>query len=179
VRVGHQIRKRRLAGGLTLSQVAERSGLTIGGLSQIERGLVAPTIPTIQRIATALDTPVFSLFMEAESTEKAITRHDRRRILTLVEGNASYQVLSPRARRQFEVTWFTLEPEATTSFESLTHAGEEFCLILCGGLRFELGDYVYELAAGDSAQFDSAIPHRFVNDSGIRAEGIFVSCPPF
>lgn len=176
--VGQAIRALRESKGLTLSEFATRVDLTVGGLSQIERDLVNPSIPTLRRIARELDIPAFTLLMEPEDHEQIVVRRDRRLIFTTPETSASYEVLSPHTRRRFEVARFTLEPGATTADEPLSHRGEECCVVLKGTMRLELGGQVYVLEVGDAVQFDSGIPHRYSNVGEELAEAIDVMSPP-
>ena len=177
--VGEMIRKIRLKQHLTLSELAEKANLTIGGLSQIERDLVNPTIPTLRRIAQELEVPVFTLLMEPDEPDGIVVRHDRRLIFSIPATNASYEALSPHTRRRFEVARFSLEPGATTADEPLSHSGEECCVVLKGTMCLELGEQSFVLNAGDAAQFDSGVPHRYVNTGTDIAEAIDVMSPPF
>ncbi len=177
--VGQAIRTSRDRKGLTLSELAEQAGLTVGGLSQIERDLVNPTIPTLRRIATELGVPVFTFLMEPEDQEQIVVRRERRLTFSIAATNASYEALSPHTRHRFEVARFTLEPQATTADEPLSHPGEECCVVLRGTMRLELGEQAFVLNEGDAVQFDSGIPHRYINPGTELAEAIDVMSPPF
>jgi transcriptional regulator with XRE-family HTH domain len=177
--VGQMIRAIRQKQNLTLSDLAEKAGLTVGGLSQIERDLVNPTIPTLRRIAQELEVPVFTLLMEPDDPDGIVVLHNRRRVFTIPATNASYEMLSPHTRRRFEVARFALEPGAATADEPLSHPGEECCIILKGMMCLKLGEQSFVLNTGDTAQFDSGIPHRYVNTGPGVAEAMDVMSPPF
>jgi quercetin dioxygenase-like cupin family protein len=162
-----------------LSNVADGAELTVGGLSQIERDLVNPTIPTLRRIAIELGVPVFTLLMEPDDQEGIVVRNDRHLIFTSAQTNASYEIISPSSRQRFEVMRFSLMPGDTTANEPMIHSGEECCVILRGTMRLELGEQSIILNTGDSAQFDSSIPHRYVNIGDDEAEAFDVMSPPF
>ena len=53
--IGHKIKQLRIQKGLTLEELASRSELTKGFLSQVERNLTAPSIATLEDILEALD----------------------------------------------------------------------------------------------------------------------------
>lgn len=55
-RIGQRLRARREAQGLTQAELAERVGITDNYLSAVERGVKLPTLPTLDALATALDT---------------------------------------------------------------------------------------------------------------------------
>jgi quercetin dioxygenase-like cupin family protein len=57
------------------------------------------------------------------------------------------------------------------------HEGEEWVYVLSGQLRLALSGRFYDLAAGDSAHFDSRLPHRLTALGGTDAELILVACP--
>ena len=177
--VGDMIRRRRQALDLTLAEVAEQADLTVGGLSQIERDLVSPSLPTLRRIAGALRAPVFSFLMDDGDEEQIIVRHGRRRVFVIPEGNASYESLSPQSLQRLEVARFSLAPGACTADEPVTHVGEEFILVIAGSLRAHIGSREYSLADGDSIQFNSAIPHRYVGMGETPTEVIVAMSPPW
>lgn len=176
---GQMIRTIREKKGLTLSDLADGADLTVGGLSQIERDLVNPSIPTLRRIAIKLGVPVFTLLMEPDDEESIVVRSDRQLLFTSAQTNASYETLSPPTKQRFEVVRFSLLPGATTANDPMIHPGEECCLILKGTMRLELGEHVIILNAGDAAQFDSSIPHKYINIGDVEAEAIDVMSPPF
>src|SRR4051812_11775092 len=60
--LGQQIRALRKAQKLSLAQLAERSDLSIGNLSQIERGVRSPSVRSLQRLSECLKVPIADLF---------------------------------------------------------------------------------------------------------------------
>jgi ribosome-binding protein aMBF1 (putative translation factor) len=53
--IGQAVRERRLALGLSQTELAARAGMTQPALSRLEAGGVIPTIPLLERISAALD----------------------------------------------------------------------------------------------------------------------------
>ncbi len=53
--IGQAVRERRLALGLSQTELATRAGMTQPALSRLEAGGVIPTIPLLERISAALD----------------------------------------------------------------------------------------------------------------------------
>jgi len=70
VDLGERIRRQRMKSGLKSMELAEKSGLSPGFISQMERNLVNPSISTLKKIADALDVPVGSFFEEVTSEKK-------------------------------------------------------------------------------------------------------------
>lgn len=62
--LGDRIRSRRTALGLTLAEVAERAGLSIPYVSNLERGRRNPTVDAVRALATALETTASALMGE-------------------------------------------------------------------------------------------------------------------
>lgn len=68
-KLGEAIRRRRKSQGMTLAVLSERSGVTLGYISQIETGKNAPSLPTLKRLADAVGCPMAMLVREAEVVE--------------------------------------------------------------------------------------------------------------
>lgn len=130
--VGRRIRVRRIAVGLVLEQLAARSGVSTGALSQLERGVGNPSLGTLIQVAHALGTTVPMLLDIASATSPLVRREERRRI-TLHDGDqedatyhdgdqegATYELLTPDLGRLLEVIWVETEPGNTTPKERRT-----------------------------------------------------------
>ena len=86
--VGTRLRMRRLARRLTLQELAEKSALSVGLLSQIERGLTTPSIRSLRQISNALEMPMGWLFEPApHPSEELIVRASNRRRMDLGPGD--------------------------------------------------------------------------------------------
>jgi len=90
VQVGETLRLRRQMRGMSLKQVAEPAGISVGMLSQVERGLAAPSIKTLRAICSAMDMPVNWLFHRDTDPENQanefIVQRSTRRSLTYNDG---------------------------------------------------------------------------------------------
>ncbi len=60
--IANHVRSRRLEIGLNVGQLADRSGISKGMLSKIENAQTSPSLSTLERLASALDMPVTSMF---------------------------------------------------------------------------------------------------------------------
>src|SRR4051794_717611 len=82
--IGRKLRQRRAIRGLSLQEVADRADISIGLLSQIERGVTTPSLRSLRQICLALDMPVGWLFDEGEGERSdVVVRVNARRSLTL------------------------------------------------------------------------------------------------
>ena len=79
--IPQKIRTLRQAKGLTLKELADKTQTTAGYISQLERGLVDPSLSTLRKIAAVLDTPLFAL-MDTRETQSAVVRSEKRQKMT-------------------------------------------------------------------------------------------------
>ena len=148
---------------MTAQQLARDAGLSPAQISQIEHGNSDPSLDALRRIARALGTPLFDFFSESEDGPVRVVREDERMVVRTPRGGLSYSRVSPGSGR-LEVLMGELAPGAASSDEPWAHAPSEECvLVLAGTLTLEVNGEEVELAAGDSAYFASAHPHRFLN----------------
>ncbi|KUO77272.1 MAG: MerR family transcriptional regulator [Desulfosporosinus sp. BRH_c37] len=157
--LGDKIRTKRMEKQLTLKDLAKRTGVTQGFLSQVERGLTDPSITSLRRIAHALDVPIFYFLME-EDESSPVVRKNERKVLKFPDSHLTFELLSPDLNRSLEMMMARLEPGAVTCDVPLTHPGEENILVLQGQMKIQIGDDLQILEEGDSIYYYSGIPHK-------------------
>jgi transcriptional regulator with XRE-family HTH domain len=179
--IGHKIRDLRRAKKLTLARIAAATGLSIGHLSQVERGISTPSVRHLQQIAATLGVRIGWFFDgddPAPSSERGvIVRAQRRKALNLTGIGITDYLLSPNLSGKLEFLLCDLTPGAESG-DHYTHEGEEAGLILEGVLELWVGDNHYVLNAGDSFTFPSTTPHRYRNPGGITTRVVWVITPP-
>ena len=111
IRVGARLRARRLERGLTISEVAERSGLTTGFISQLERDLTSASLSSLYRICAVLDLRVGHLVDDVPAGR--LIRRDEQARRSLALGQAEHLLLSSGDERRFHVTESHIPPGAT------------------------------------------------------------------
>jgi len=185
--LGERIRKQRMKSGLKSMELAEKSGLSHGFISQIERNLVNPSVSTLKKIADALNVPVGSFFEEVASEEKKkefsqnkspVVHEKQRKILSPNQG-VTFYLLNPDMGGDIEFILDIFEPGATTGEELYSHPGEECGLILEGELEIQLEDKKYLLKKGDSITFKSTILHKKTNTGKTRSISVWANTPPW
>src|SRR5215207_348317 len=92
--LGARIRQARARRELSLAELADLAGVSKSLISQIEREVAAPSIDTVRRLASALEVPVFSLYLE-EADSQMVVRRDQRRVVRYPGSRASREILSP------------------------------------------------------------------------------------
>lgn len=166
-RLGARLRMSRRRLGLTQEAVSDRTGLSKSFLSQLEAGLANPTLDSLHRIAEAVETPLSVLLggpggagggRPQAAVSLSTTYRPARDGREWADGEGrTYPLTAPGARR-FE----TVLAEGTPAHHAFVtgHPGEELCHVLGGRLRAEVDGEQFELTAGASLHYDSALPHR-------------------
>lgn len=168
VLLGERIRERRRARSMSLKDVADLSGISIGLLSQIERGLSSPSLRVLASLADALNVGLGNLFdgnLSVEpAVERIVVREDERKKLGFWRTGIFKELLTPQTGRSgLEIFMITIEPGGTTGSEVYAHDGEEGGLVLDGEISIEVQGVEHRLRKGDSFRFDSTRPHSFHN----------------
>jgi transcriptional regulator with XRE-family HTH domain len=165
--VGQRLRVLRRARGLSLEAIATRTGLSIGFLSQVERGLSSPSLKVLALLADTLQIGIGGLFepapKEPEADPIVVFEKDRPE-LQLWRAGITKQLLTPPGGTQgMSLFHMVLKPGASTGDELFSHDGEEAGLVLEGRLTLVVETRMLQLSAGDSFRFESRRPHRFGN----------------
>lgn len=174
--VGARMRRFRAERGLTLRGLAARAGLSIGFLSQVERGVSSIGLTALNSVAAALDRPVAEFFADGDeaSSDGAAATLPGHFTLTRAEsgateyvsGQVTYRMLSDRGPN------LVLEPMVVhiapggRREEAYAHAGEEFAYVVTGELLYEVDGVEHRLRPGDSVHLRSNVPHSMYNDTG-------------
>src|SRR5262245_53429316 len=170
--VGKRIRDLRHDRKLSLETIAAKTKLSVGFLSQIERGLSSPSLRVLATLADLLGVGIAGLF-GAKSGDGVsggvVTRAPERAELKLWRTGISKQLLSPAgADGRLNLFLVHMEPGGSTGDELYTHDGEEAGLVLEGEMTLTVDAETWTLKTGDSFRFASRRPHRFSNPSQAR-----------
>lgn len=182
VAVGKRIRDLRQTRAMSLEAVAARTKLSIGFLSQIERGLSSPSLRVLATLADVLGVGIAGLFGASEDASSAsdavVTRERQRAKLNLWRSGISKQLLSPAGSEgQLNLFLVHMEPGGSTGDELYTHDGEEAGLVIEGEMKLTVDAESWTLKQGDSFRFASRRPHRFSNPSpDAKALVLWVNC---
>lgn len=155
------LRARRKARGLTMQQVADAAGLTVGFISQIERGIATPSLSSLVSVAHVLDVPVSEIFQQPAVTGSE-THKSERQIYAVGENAATYERLSSSFPGSLLRSVIVHEPPGHRS-EPISHEGEELFFLLEGSMTVEVNGRTTVLEAGDSMHFSSTKVHSTWN----------------
>ena len=157
-----RLRELRIGRGWSLAQLATETGLSKGMLSKIENGQSAPSMGTLARLATALDTPLTAFFRGLEEETDVLLVKAGRGLELSARGVAGhrYQLLGATRgpHQQLEPMLVTLL-ERTEVFPLYQHAGTEFLFMISGEMEYGVGNDGYLLEPGDALQFDGEAAH--------------------
>lgn len=174
IRVGRRLKALRLEAQMSLTDLAGLAGMSIGALSQIERGVSSLRVRTIWPLAAALGIDASQLLAEgAEVNDIYCVRAQNRRELPVRSEGIRKQLLSPPGAALTGMT-VEIEPNGGTA-EAYAHSGNEFGYVLQGNVHLEIDASTYQLRAGDSFAFRSTLPHAFRNDGAERCIILWVN----
>jgi len=168
ISIGPRVKALREAGGLSLRDLAERSGVSAPMLSQVERGETSPTLAVAARIASGLDLRLSQLLRLDESGTVTIVGARERRSGGSTRRGHTFEILTaPLPGQRAELSRHVLAAKSSTGGPGDPPMHEpgsrEIALIESGSVVLVIDGERHELAAGDTATFDADLPHHFEN----------------
>jgi transcriptional regulator with XRE-family HTH domain len=172
VEVGPRVRALRESMGLSLRELAMRSGVSAPMLSQVERGEASPTLAVAAKIAAGLELTLSQLLRLDEDRHLVVVRSGERR--TRRRGGHRVEELSaPLPGQRADVSLHTLEPGGATGGPDDPPMHEpgsrETVYVQSGSVELVIDGQSHTLGEGDSATFDADLPHHFENPGKARA----------
>ena len=179
--IGKKIKELRGRKKLTLKDVSEQTQLSIGFLSQLERGLTSIAADSLARIAQVLDVEAAYFFPRQPRGKKAILRSYEKELFQIENGRfLHYHLTNDAANREMLPRFVELLPiNSDETIQQYGHDGEEFIYVLEGTLTLALDGQEYEMFPGDSAHYSSQ-QHNWSNHTGKIVRLLVVGRPnPF
>lgn len=173
--IGKRIRQLRIRNALTLEELASRSELTKGFLSQVERNLTSPSVSTLADILEALGTDLASFFKESKQNKLVFTQEDY-----FVDEHDGYCIhwIVPNAQKN-EMEPILLELHAgAISKEFDPHEGEEFGYVLKGEVVLVNGEHEYNVKKGETFYIKGFHRHYLRNTQKEDAKILWITTPP-
>ncbi|GGZ14531.1 XRE family transcriptional regulator [Streptomyces inusitatus] len=151
--VGPRLKRLRTERGVTLTALAEATGISKSTLSRLESGGRRPSLELLLPISQAHQVPLDELVGAPEVGDPRVR-------LTPRKGNNA--TVLPLTRQPGPLQSFKMILPATRSTPELcTHEGYEWMYVLAGRLRLVLADHDVVLGPGEVAEFDTRLPHWF------------------
>ncbi len=165
VAIGKEVNAFRKQQNMTVFDLSEATGLSIGMLSKIENGMTSPSLKTLQALSHALSVPLTAFLRRFEETRSAV--------LTKAGAGVATERAGTRAGHQYNLlghigsnaSGVVVEPylitltETSDVFPTFQHDGIETIYMLEGKVDYRHGNDVYHLEPGDTLFFDADAPH--------------------
>ena len=164
--IGRKLKQLRIRNDLTLEELASRSELTKGFLSQVERNLTSPSVSTLEDILEALGTDLATFFKE--SREEQIVFHTDDFFIDEQEDFTIYWIIPNAQKNEMEPMILSLKPNGTSQIVD-PHIGEEFGYVLQGKIT---------LVNGETFYISGRNTHYLKNSGKHDASLLWVSTPP-
>ncbi|HNU94266.1 MAG TPA: XRE family transcriptional regulator [Bacillota bacterium] len=162
--IGRRIRNLRLKKGLTQEELGERTDLTKGYISQIERDLSSPSIETFFNILEVLGCPPREFFDEGKREQKVVYTDEDRTEFVDEERGYTVQWLVPESNEnEMEPILLTIAPDGKFK-EFEPSSSDTFAYVLSGSVKVRLGSAVYFAKAGETIYYQASEEHQIEND---------------
>ena len=187
--VGSKIKGIRESKGLTLEEVAERSGLSLDQITSIETDQNLPSLGPLIKIARALGVRLGTFMDDNDALGPVVCRAEERESkssISFSNGAADarkhmeyHPLAQQKAGRHMEPFIIDINPEEEPNFQLSAHEGEEFIYVMQGEVEIVYGKDTYSLKEGDSIFYDSIVKHHVHGAPGKSAKILAVVYIPF
>lgn len=163
MQIGRKIKSLRLKKGLTQEELGERTDLTKGHISQLERDLNSPSIETLFALLEVLGTTPKEFFDEPKKNVKVVYTTDEQTVHTDDELKYSMRWLVPDSNEN-EIDPVHITFDKKGEFKRFEPSlSETFIYVLSGKITLELGDEQYTASQGDAVYYDASEHHHLSN----------------
>ena len=177
IHIGAKLRDLRIKNGLTQKELANRSELSKGFISQLESDQTSPSIATLVDLLECLGSNLQDFFAE-KADEKIVFGEKDYFVKDDEEAGHSITWIVPNCQKNdMEPIRLTLLPGGSSPLEE-PHTGEEFGYVLAGHILLHIGDAIYKAGRGESFYFNPDQAHYISNPGTGPAKVLWISTPP-
>lgn len=173
--IGGKIKELRIMKGLTQEELADRSELSKGFISQLERNITSPSIATLIDILTCLGTDLKEFFSDSADDQVVFKKTDYFEKIDTELKNKIEWIIPNAQKNIMEPIMLTLS-EGGSTYPDNPHEGEEFGFVLSGAVEIHIGNKVYKAKKGESFYFKPQYKHYITSRQGACI--LWVSSPP-
>ncbi|MCR5818314.1 MAG: XRE family transcriptional regulator [Prevotella sp.] len=187
--VGHKIKGFRESKGLSIEEIAERSGLSVEQINSIENDDNLPSLGPLIKVARALGVRLGTFLDDSDELGPVVCRAaDREKDSSISFSNGAndarkhmeyHPLAQQKAGRHMEPFVIDINPEDSPEFQLSAHEGEEFIYVMQGEVEIVYGKDTYNLKEGDSIFYDSIVKHHVHGAPGKSAKILAVVYIPF
>ena len=178
-RIGQILKVYREKTGKNQGDIAQKAGISVSMLSQIERGIVAPSIETLMTVCAVLDIDPAELFKKISATAPVRIHHKGERLRNELAG-VRYEQLMTSLHPTWQAEMFLIEvaPGKSTTFSGGGHEGAEMGYVLSGAATLTVDTETYPVREGDSIYFNAQLPHQLSNSGSETFRAVWSIAPP-
>ena len=178
--IGEKIKELRSSKKMTLKDLSEMTELSIGFLSQVERGLTALAITSLEKIGRSLEVDLSYFFPIKKKSSDIVVRSYERELFQIENGEfLHYHLSNDFENKNMLPRIIELLPnfDDERELDQYQHEGEEFIYVLEGIFTLIINGEKSELFPGDTAHFDSSNIHNWANFTSKTTKVIVVNTP--
>lgn len=177
VLIGEKIKSLRIKKGLTQEELANRSELSKGFISQLERDLTSPSIATLIDILECLGTDLKDFF-SANANEKIVFKTEDFFERENTELGHKIEWIIPNAQKNsMEPIMLNLHPNGVSPTYYPSEA-EIFGYVIKGKITLNIGNETFKVKTGESFYHKANDTYYIENNGKTEAKIIYVSNPP-
>ncbi|MBS6025370.1 MAG: cupin domain-containing protein [Paeniclostridium sordellii] len=180
--IGAKIKYLRTQRKMTLKDLSEKTNLSIGFLSQLERGLTSIATDTLGTIADVFEVELSYFFLKPRTKKKPIIRSYEKEVFNICTSGCIQYNLSNNLKEKIMLPRLVdiLPNNTEEDIQPYMHDGEEFLYVLEGTLTLFLDGEEHELYPGDSIHYNSSHNHNWANYTNKMVRILVVATPnPF
>jgi len=175
--LGEALRKVREEKGISMTELAEKTGYTKSFISQVEKNKTSPSLSSFFQIAEALGISPQEILHREDSSENIMLKKNERQVYHHKKSKTKFEFLfTKNPRRKMEPIFLNIKVGGYS--DTYSHEGEVFATILQGELELTVGDETYHLKEGDCAYFSTRIKHHWKNSGKKEVIALWVTTPP-
>ena len=174
--VGERLTKLRTERNLRSSELSARSGVPEAEIEAIEASRVSPSIAPLVKLSRALGVRLGTFLDDVGGQGPVVARSGEASEVMRAPGQASpsegvlsfFSLAQGKSGRSMEPFIVVVRPSQGAEPSKSTHEGEEFIYVLEGAVEVRYGSETIKLGVGDSAYYDSIVPHLVISEAPAR-----------
>ncbi len=175
--IGDKIKSLRIKVGLTQEELANRSELSKGFISQLERDLTSPSIATLIDILECLGTDLKEFFSNDIDEKIVFTKNDFFVREDIELGHSIDWIIPNAQKNSMEPIILNIAPNGVSPKYNPSEC-EIFGYVLTGNIELSIGKEIHKVKKGESFYHKANAPYFIKNNTKSNAKLIYVSNPP-